>query len=67
MDERLTTAQAGRALRISPCRVRQLIAAGRLRAVRFGRAWLIARKDLAAVIHRPPGRPPGSAEKGRRA
>ena len=54
----LTTETAAAELGVSAGRVRALIAAGRLRATRFGLGWLIERKALAAVRVRRPGRPP---------
>lgn len=53
----LTTADAAAALGVSAVRVRQLIAAGRLRAERLGRDWLIDEAALEAVRVRRPGRP----------
>jgi excisionase family DNA binding protein len=55
----LTTTEAAKRLKISRRRVLELIAAGRLKATRFGPAWLIDPKDLAAVRVRKPGRPRG--------
>jgi len=55
--EQLTVRQAAARLGIGPVRVRQLIAAGRLAAVKFGPAWMIAAPALAAVRVRRPGRP----------
>jgi excisionase family DNA binding protein len=53
-----TTATAAGELGVTPCRVRALIASGRLEAIRAGRDWLIEPKALAAVRDRKPGRPP---------
>jgi excisionase family DNA binding protein len=53
----MTTADAGRALGVTSTRVRQLILAGRLPALRVGRDWLIRERDLARVADRRPGRP----------
>jgi len=58
-----TTTTAAAELGVTPGRVRALIAAGRLRATRAGRDWLIAPKALAAVSERKPGRPARSAAK----
>ena len=44
-------------------RVRALIEAGRLPAVKFGKVWMINKKDLKKVAVRKPGRP--SAKGGR--
>ncbi len=56
-DDLLTTAQAGTALGIGPSRVQQLVRAGRIKARRIGRMYLIRRADLAPVMSRPAGRP----------
>lgn len=53
----LTTAEAAEALGVTPQRVRALIAAGRLKADKVGRDWLIAPPDLEAVRIRRSGRP----------
>ena len=55
----LTTDQAGEILGVSGRRVRALITAGRLPAHKFGKAWMIDKKDLQKVAVRKPGRPPG--------
>ncbi len=57
-DKNLTTVQAAKALKVNDSRVRQLILAGRLPAQKFGRDWLIQKKDLKLVANRKPGRPP---------
>lgn len=54
----LTTTEAAAALGVSVRRVRALVKAGRLPAVKFGRDWLIKQSDLAAIQDRKPGRPP---------
>lgn len=54
----LSTAQAAAELGINAQRVRQLIAAGRLRATLVGGSYVINPADLDAVRHRPNGRPP---------
>ena len=56
----LTTAQAGRALGFSAARVRQLIAAGRLRANRPGRDYILTSAEVRRFSRMPklrPGRP----------
>ena len=53
----INTAEAARKLGVTANRVRALIHAKRLKAVRFGRDWLIDPKDLSAVKKRKPGRP----------
>jgi excisionase family DNA binding protein len=55
----LTTDQAGEILGVSGRRVRALIKVGRLPAQKFGKAWIISKKDLEKVAVRNPGRPPG--------
>jgi excisionase family DNA binding protein len=57
----LTTSQAAKELKISKSRVIALISAGRLPAERVGMQFLIAKKDLAKVRVRKPGRPSGKA------
>lgn len=51
----LTTQEAGKILGVTPQRVLALIRAGRLPAIKVGRDWLIARKDLATFEKRPQG------------
>lgn len=53
----ITTNQAALKLKISVCRVHQLIAARRLPARKVGRDWLIRENDLACVATRIVGRP----------
>ena len=53
----LTAEQAGEKLGITDRRVRALIKAGRLPAVKHGHVWLIMEKDLKKVAVRKPGRP----------
>jgi excisionase family DNA binding protein len=64
MDEMLTTAEAGNRLRITRRRVRQMIEAGQLPAVRFGRALAIpaAAVEELAGKERKVGRPPKKTE-----
>jgi excisionase family DNA binding protein len=52
-----TTSTAAVELGVTPCRVRAMIAAGRLQATRAGRDWLVTPKSLDAVRDRKPGRP----------
>lgn len=52
-----STTAAARELGISTGRVRQLILAGKLRAEKLGREWLILPRDLDAARGRKPGRP----------
>ena len=57
MKKLLTTADAAKLLGVNASRVRQLILGGRLKAQRFGWAWMILPGDLDAVRNRKPGRP----------
>lgn len=54
MDQ-LTTQQAGEFLGVTPQRVLALIHSGRLPAVKLGRDWLIATRDLEKFEKRPQG------------
>ena len=56
--EYLTTDQAGQILGVSGRRVRALIKTKRLPAAKFGKVWMINKKDLKRVADRKPGRPP---------
>jgi excisionase family DNA binding protein len=59
MDETLTTPEAAAELGVSVRRVEALIKAGRLRARKAGRYWLIRRADLDPVrVRVRTGRPP---------
>jgi excisionase family DNA binding protein len=51
------TAEAARRLNVTQSRVRAMIDAGRLKAMKVGREWLIDPKDLDAVKERKVGRP----------
>ena len=55
----LSTPQAAAVLGVSPARVRQLIAEGRLKVFQVGRGWAIYETDLRrfAAKARPNGRP----------
>jgi excisionase family DNA binding protein len=53
----LTTYQVAQELGISVRRVQALIRAGKLKARKAGRDWLIIYDDLAAVRERRSGRP----------
>lgn len=59
MENLLTTKEAGKRLGVTPLRVFQLIKAGRLPAIKFGRDWMISKDDLSKVANRKPGRPKG--------
>ena len=53
----LTTKQAAKIVGVDNSRIRQLILAGQLKAIKIGRDWLITLKALKAVKARRPGRP----------
>ena len=55
----LTTEQVAQRLGVTPRRVRALITAGRLKAKKIGRDYLIDSRDLAKFTPLPPGRPAG--------
>ena len=59
----LTTKEAADRLGVTPVRVCAMIAAGRLPAKRFGRAYMIKESDLKLVAYRKPGRPARKATK----
>lgn len=55
----LSVAQSAQMLRVSPARVRALIKAGRLSAVKVGRAWCLREEDVLRRLSEHPrrGRP----------
>ncbi|HKO42711.1 MAG TPA: helix-turn-helix domain-containing protein [Pyrinomonadaceae bacterium] len=53
----ISTAEAAKRLNVTSSRVRKMIEAGRLKAMKVGREWLIDPKDLNAVKNRKVGRP----------
>ena len=55
----LTTAEVAMVLKISRVRVNALIRAGKLKAEKFGKAWMIAPASLANVRIRITGWPKG--------
>ncbi|MBX7056051.1 MAG: helix-turn-helix domain-containing protein [Pyrinomonadaceae bacterium] len=57
----LSVADTAQRLGISRGRVAQLIAAGRLPAVKVGRVFVINESDLKALENRKSGRPRGSS------
>lgn len=61
----LTTAEVAARLGVSPRRVRAMITARRIPAIRYGRDWLISPRHLERVAIRKPGRPPGKRRRGR--
>jgi excisionase family DNA binding protein len=56
----LTVTQAAQRLNLSTSRVRALIKAGRLPAMKPGHDWLIKESDLKLVANRKPGAPAGN-------
>ena len=60
------TAEAARRLNVTQSRVRAMIDAGRLKAMKVGREWLIDPKDLDAVKDRKVGRPRKSRKSSKR-
>jgi len=56
----ISTAEAAKRLGVTANRVRALIDAKRLKAIKVGREWLIDPKDLDAVKKRKTGRPKSS-------
>ncbi len=59
----LGTADAAKQLGVTPGRVRAMIAAKRLPAIKLGRDYLIDPKDLVLLKNRKPGRPKKLATK----
>jgi excisionase family DNA binding protein len=53
----ISTAEAAKRLGVTTNRVRAMIEAKRLKAIKVGREWLIDPKDLEAVKDRKVGRP----------
>ena len=53
----ISTTEAARRLKVSPSRVRAMIKAKRLKAMKVGHEWLIDPKDLDDVKDRKVGRP----------
>ena len=54
----MTTAEAAKEFKVTPRRIRALIASGRLVALKQGRDYWIEPDALEAVRDRKPGRPP---------
>ena len=63
--EQIGTVAAAKRLDITTGRIRQLILAGRLKAEKVGRDWLILPADLDAIRDRKPGRPWKEATNGK--
>jgi excisionase family DNA binding protein len=64
----LTTEQAAAELGVNDSRVRQLIRAGELKAMQFGRAYLLERSEVRKLVGKvgnggKVGRPPRPAKK----
>jgi len=57
-EENITTNEAAGVLGVTRQRVLQLIQGGRLKAAKFGNAYMIRRGDLAHIEAKPMGRPP---------
>jgi len=53
----ISTAEAAKRLNVTADRVRKMIEAKRLKAIKLGREWMIDPKDLEAVKDRKVGRP----------
>lgn len=53
----ISTAEAAKRLNVTADRVRKMIIAKRLKAIKVGREWLIDPKDLDTVKDRKVGRP----------
>jgi len=58
----LTTKEAAEILEVSEGRIRQLVAEGRLPAVKVGQTNLVKKSDLELVKDRKTGRPPKNKE-----
>jgi excisionase family DNA binding protein len=63
----LTTQETAELLKVSEATVRTWIRAGEIRAIRFGREWRLAVKDLEAFVNaratRQPEAPPTDPER----
>jgi len=57
MKKPINTKEAAKILGVIPRRVTAMITAGRLKARKHGRDWLIEHADLEPVMVRKPGRP----------
>ena len=62
----ISTTEAAKRLNVTPSRVRAMIKAKRLKAIRIGIMWLIDPKDLDAVKDRKVGRPRKSRKSSKR-
>ena len=61
----ISTQEAADRLGVTIGRVRHMIYAGRLKATKIGKVWIIDTKDLEAVRHRKPGRPRNDPSKNK--
>ena len=61
----ISTTEAAKLLNVTPDRVRKMIDAKRLKAIKVGREWLIDPKHLEAVKDRKVGRPRKARKKGK--
>ena len=57
MAKLITTKEAAERLGVTPSRIRAMIAAGRLKAHKFGRDHQIRESDLELIMERHAGRP----------
>jgi excisionase family DNA binding protein len=57
MAEIITTVEAGRRLGVTPQRIRQYIAEGRIRAQKVGRDYLVDAESVDEFRPRPTGNP----------
>ena len=56
MEKYLSTMQAAKQAGISDARIRQMIAADKVPAIKVGSSWLIHKDDVAAIVNRKDGR-----------
>ncbi len=64
----VTVGKAAEMIGVSPRRVRALIQAGRIRAIRLGRCWYMRREDVLAFMAKPRkvGHPPSNPRPSKR-
>ena len=62
-DDLLTTDDVARLYGVTIRRVQAMIASDTLRAIRYGRIWLVRAQDAYSRIDRRPGRPPRVLER----
>ena len=61
-EEFISTSEAAAQLGITRQRVLQLIASGRLEAMKFANVYMIRKASLVSIEERRPGRPPKQAQ-----